>query len=121
MADFIRLSRINKLVKSQQFRSVFRSSRRSGDGAFLVIARKNSNNVARLGMSLPKKHVNQAVQRNRIKRVIRESFGSAQALLKGLDVVVVVLKGTDNNFDNKSLRSKLEQHWKKVSACKKSC
>ena len=112
--------RTNKLIRPQQFQQVFKSQCRSGDKAILVLARKNSKNIARLGMAVPKKHLPKANDRNRIKRIIRESFRTTQALLTGLDVVVV-LKGTEKTSDNRLFRQTLEKHWKKVLVCKDSC
>lgn len=44
----------------------------------------------RLGIVVAKRNVKLAVKRNKLKRMIRESFRLQQQLLMGLDVVVVV-------------------------------
>lgn len=45
---------------------------------------------ARLGLAIPKKHIKKAVDRNRLKRLVRESFRINQENLGSFDVVVLV-------------------------------
>jgi ribonuclease P protein component len=66
-------------------------------------------------MVVPKRHVSRAVARNRVKRVIRESFRGHQALLAGLDVVVMARSGTAAH-GNQHLRESLRQHWRRAAA-----
>ncbi len=49
----------------------------------------DSTQPARLGLAVAKKVSLKAHERNRLKRLIRESFRQNQAILKGLDLVVV--------------------------------
>jgi ribonuclease P protein component len=60
----------------------------------LVIS-ENNLGYPRLGLSLSKKNIRHAVNRNRLKRVARETFRLKQAELDALDIVVVVYKGAD--------------------------
>lgn len=62
---------------------------------FLILAIKSQVPQARLGIVVGKRNVKLAVDRNKLKRVIREFFRHEQELLAGMDVVVVVKK----NFD----------------------
>ena len=68
---------------------------------------------ARLGLAVAKKHVRRAVDRNRIKRLLRESFRHHQQQLKGLDLVVLVKPGI-HKADNAALLQSLEKHWKRL-------
>ena len=52
----------------------------------------NSHPQARLGIVVAKRNVRLAVARNRIKRLVRETFRHQQQRLNGLDIVVVVKK-----------------------------
>jgi ribonuclease P protein component len=45
---------------------------------------------ARLGLAIPKKNIKKAVDRNKLKRFVRESFRTNQQNLGGFDVVVLV-------------------------------
>ena len=62
---------------------------------------------------MAKKHLRRATSRNRIKRLIRESFRHHQQELRGLDIVVLVKPGLDA-VDNRTLLDALERHWKRL-------
>ena len=74
----------------------------------------NSKSHARLGMAVPKRQLKRAVDRNRIKRLIRESFRKHQAQLQGLDVVVLVRHGIVK-LDNETVFRALDKHWDLLS------
>ena len=106
-----------RLTKSSGFKRVFKTETRSEDNNFLVLARKNGQDYAKLGLAISKRNVKTAVGRNRIKRVIRESFRKNQDKVTGLDVVVVSRKKTGASSNNELIDS-LESHWKKISSAK---
>jgi ribonuclease P protein component len=54
----------------------------------MVIARPNGLEHARLGLAVGVKAAGNAVNRNRIKRLVRESFRHRQPALPALDLVV---------------------------------
>jgi len=103
-----------RLSKPSQFRIVFDSNRRSADSLFLVIAAENGLDHARLGLAVSKRNARAAVSRNRVKRIIRESFRKSRAQLAGLDVVVVSQKRTAAADRDKLLNS-LNKHWEAIS------
>jgi ribonuclease P protein component len=74
---------------------------------------------ARLGLTVSKKHVRKSVNRNRIKRMARESFRHRQSELFGLDVLVITYKGLEM-LSNKQIRLSLEDHWHRLIQCKDS-
>jgi ribonuclease P protein component len=102
----------NRLKRPEEFKRVFSSTRRSSDNTFLFLAKSNNFDLARLGLAVPKKHIHSAVERNRLKRIIRESFRKKQEKLKGNDIVVVVRNKPDIN--QKNIESILARHWDKV-------
>ena len=61
----------------------------------------------------PKKNISKAVERNKIKRLIRESFRLRKERLKGKDIVVFVKK----QFDIKQVKIEqmLANHWDKIA------
>jgi ribonuclease P protein component len=67
----------------------------------------------RLGLAIAKKRVKLAVQRNRIKRVVRESFRLNQDNLPPIDMVVMVKSGIDK-LDNHKINQQLEKIWRKI-------
>ena len=54
----------------------------------MVIARPNGLGLARLGLAVGVKSAGNAVNRNRIKRVVREAFRRAKQELPPVDIVV---------------------------------
>jgi ribonuclease P protein component len=102
-----------RLSKPSQFRIVFDSNRRSADSLFLVIAAENGLDHARLGLAVSKRNVRAAVSRNRVKRIIRESFRKNREKLAGLDIVVVSQKRTAAADRNRLLYS-LNKHWETI-------
>ena len=107
----------NRIVRPEDYRQAFKSSCRSADDKFLVIAKKNDLNRARLGLAISKKNISKSANRNKIKRAIRESFRHHKNTLKGVDVVVVVHK-KHNIINNKTVNESLSAHWKHISQCK---
>ncbi len=65
-------------------------------------------------MAIAKKKAKRAVDRNRIKRVARESFRHQQDNLAGLDVVVMN-KPCAANASAKDLRSSIDSIWAEIS------
>lgn len=82
------LPRERRLTDKPQFDAVHRSGIRASDSLFMVIARPNGLDRPRLGLAVGVKAAGNAVSRNRIKRLVRESFRGRQAELTGLDIVV---------------------------------
>lgn len=80
-----------------------------------MLYRPSGRAEARLGLAVAKKHLRRAVARNRIKRLIRESFRHHRQALAGLDLVVLVKPGIDA-ADNRSLHASLARHWKRLQA-----
>lgn len=81
---------------------------------FVVFHVMNMSGLARLGLALSKKHLPKAHDRNRIKRLLRESFRCQS--LPTIDVVFLArnkLVATDNQTINKELSFL----WKKLTDC----
>lgn len=100
-----------RLLLSADYSRVFAQAWKSGDGCFTVLGRYNGGREARLGLAIAKKNLRLAVERNRVKRIIRESFRHNQDLLEGLDIVVLV-KPTIRNRSNDTLFQSLDTHWR---------
>jgi len=73
----------------------------------------NAAGGARLGLAVSRKVSKHAVQRNRIKRVIRESFRRHRALLGATDYVVVAKQDAAAQGSAK-LRAQLDAMWRKA-------
>jgi ribonuclease P protein component len=81
-----------------------------------VLCRSNDEEVSRLGLAISKKNCRRATARNRIKRIIRESFRQQQAALAGLDIVVINQPAAQN-ASNRQVFDSLESHWQR---CRKA-
>ena len=84
-----RFSKDSRLLDAAAFGRVFEKATRSRDKWFTVLCRRNEIEIARLGLAISKKQCKKASERNRLKRIIRESFRQHQAELEGLDIVVM--------------------------------
>ena len=76
------------------------------------MSRNNNLAYARLGLAISKKQCKKAVARNRLKRIIRESFRQNQAALGGLDIVVMNRAGAAD-AETKVLQDSLDNHWQR--------
>ena len=107
-------SRELRLLTPGNFQQVFEQPLRAGSPQLTILARPNALEHPRLGLAIPKKHLKLAVDRNRIKRVIRENFRQKQHQLPALDFVVIA-KGGIGKLDNAALNQLTNKLWKKVS------
>lgn len=91
------------------------------DPYFTVLARPNAEPLARLGLAIAKKCARRAVDRNRLKRLVRESFRLERSGLPGLDLVVLCRRDAVT-ADNLQLRASLTRHWARIrkQLCAKS-
>jgi ribonuclease P protein component len=93
-----------RLRDSSAFRAAFERKKPASDDLMIVYATRNSLQNARLGISIGKKKVPAATDRNRVKRLIREAFRLSKAELPiGVDFVVVP-RGSSLSFEQ-ALRS----------------
>ena len=109
----MKFSRQSRLLKPVEFRLVFKDPIRSDDNYFRILARTNSKNLNRLGMAVSKKACARAVDRNRIKRIIRECFRNHVAGREesgALDFVVMP-KHAAVGESNAMLDNSLINHW----------
>ena len=106
--------RHNRLLSGRDFKAVFRdNSNRLSDQNWTLLVRQNTSSYARLGMAISKRVLSRAVDRNRIKRIIRESFRHQQQGLSGLDIVVMC-KGDVKKLAKMELLNSLNGLWMQV-------
>ena len=83
--------RNNRLNSSADFDRVFKETDFKVSNRFLLLlARTNQVNQSRLGLIVGKKKIGHAVDRNHVKRRLRESFRLRQVELVDLDIVALV-------------------------------
>ncbi|MEI7035226.1 ribonuclease P protein component [Fulvimonas yonginensis] len=83
------LPRDARLRRAGDFAALRHASGRLGGRCFSVRYRPNGLGHARLGLAVSKRVSKRAVERNRIKRLVRESFRRVRAELPPIDLVVM--------------------------------
>ncbi|MEW6184273.1 MAG: ribonuclease P protein component, partial [Thermodesulfobacteriota bacterium] len=84
-----------RVLKRSDFLRRCPNDRKRSSPHFLVIIKPNNLNITRLGLTVGKK-AGGAVQRNRIKRLLREFFRrSRENLPASRDIIIIALKGPD--------------------------
>ena len=102
------------MLDAAAFGRVFKKANRSRDKLFTVLCRDNDAEIARLGLAISKKNCRAATARNRIKRIIRESFREHQVILSGLDIVVINQPAARNS-NNQQIFDSLHGHWQRCA------
>ncbi|MFM7040224.1 MAG: ribonuclease P protein component [Planctomycetaceae bacterium] len=89
-----------RLKRSDDFQRIYDNGRRSGDAHLLLFALPNPVGMTRAGFSVSRKHGG-AVQRNRLKRLLREAFRLNRHLLPaGFDFVLIPRQREDFTLEN---------------------
>lgn len=102
-----------RLRRKAEFDAAYARGRRFGNGLFAVTASSNDKHGARLGMAVAVRIAGNAVERNRIRRIIRESFRLHQHALPAVDLVVSA-KPSARGAPGRELHASLAALWNKV-------
>lgn len=103
-----------RVLRKVEFEAAYRQGTRHGNAHFSLTVHPNQLPGARLGMAIAARTVGKAVTRNRLRRIIRESFRHAREGLPAVDVIVgarVAARGASPS----ELRASLDRLWNKVS------
>ena len=93
-----------RLLNASDYKAVFDNAiLKVSSQQLLMLARFNSLDNPRLGLVIAKKNIRLAVQRNRVKRAIRECLRLQQQQLDNIDIVVLARRGLDQ-LDNQALQ-----------------
>jgi ribonuclease P protein component len=84
-----RFPRTVRLTRGIEFQRVFQQGKRLHASGLNARAAANNVGYPRLGMAIAKKALRRAHERNRIRRLVRESFRQHQASLPAVDLVVM--------------------------------
>ena len=74
-----------KLRKSAEFRAVYEGGKRFDGRLMTAFVRRNDTGRHRLGITASKRVARLAVERNRMKRLLREIFRLSEATLSGVE------------------------------------
>ena len=116
VADF-RFPRGARLTRKPEFDRVFKRPRfRFRIGPLRLLAARNRMCAPRLGVVAPRRVLRRAIDRNRAKRHIRESFRYARGRLPNCDIVVVVSGHADGGtIKATQVRRAAEKLWDRLS------
>ena len=104
-----------RLLTAGDYRDVFNDvTCKVSNRHILLLARESSHQHSRVGLVFSKKNVRLAVQRNRLKRLVRESFRLHQHKLEPLDIVVLSRPGI-SELDNQTVTKQLEKLWQRLN------
>jgi ribonuclease P protein component len=106
--------RTARIVGAAEYRRVFQGSQcKSSDRWLTVLALANGLDHPRLGLAISRKAEKTAVGRNRVKRIIRDSFRHHQGQLRAWDLVVIARPGVAGQ-SNSELHAAMAKHWTRL-------
>lgn len=94
---------------------MFKQGQRSADRYFTILFQPNTLTHPRLGFAISKQRVRLAVGRNRLRRLVRESFRRHAAGLPHVDLVVLARDAT-KSAANGELVTSLDKHWSRIES-----
>lgn len=98
----------NRLLYKKDFEVVYRYGDFFSFGNVLLKVNKNQTDQTRVGFSIGIKFSKKAVERNRVKRQLRDIiYKSLRKMQKGFDVVVMIKKGERKPLNSQSLEKDL--------------
>jgi ribonuclease P protein component len=88
-----------RLIKTKDFKRVYKDGRSYKAGFVILRILPNSASTNRVGFSISAKSIKRAYRRNRIKRLFREAYRkNKRSLKKGFDIVFVVRRDFKEGF-----------------------
>ncbi|MDP2166613.1 MAG: ribonuclease P protein component [Hydrogenophaga sp.] len=109
-----RFPRTHRLLRPAEFKTVFDSTAiKVGEQHFLLLTRPNGLDHARLGLVIAKKKVRLSVDRNQIKRHVRDSFRLNQHELPAVDMIFMARQELAT-VPAEVLRQALKNAWRRL-------
>lgn len=103
-----------RLLTAGDYRRVFDTAAFKVHGkGLMALASPNDLGHPRLGLIFSKKNVRRAVDRNRLKRLARDSIRLRQHRLPPVDIVLLARRGV-HELDNATVHRQLHGMWKRL-------
>lgn len=113
MTEF-RYPRRLRLLTGRDFQSVFDDVQlKVPDQPILILSRPNDLGHPRLGFVISKKNIRKAVKRNRVRRIIRESFRLNQHNLPSVDMIIMARQGL-GELENDEVHKLMKKCWSRL-------
>src|SRR5579859_5950322 len=112
------LPREARLRRAGDFAALRQASGRISGRCFSVRYRVNDTGHARLGLAISKRVSKRAVDRNRIKRLVRESFRRVRHTLPPVDLMVMAREQACT-LPGETLLAELDVLWRKLPPLKR--
>ncbi len=113
MTEF-RFPRQLRLLTGRDFQNVFDDVQlKVPDQPILILSRPNNLGHARLGFVISKKNVRHAVKRNRVRRIIRESFRQNQHELPAVDMIILARQGL-GEMEKQDVHKLMRKCWSRL-------
>jgi ribonuclease P protein component len=103
-----------RLLKRAQFLELSKKGQKIHTGFFIVVVLEGKAQNNRIGITASKK-IGNAVKRNRIKRLIRESFRLRRENLSGNKDINIIVRKTLTTLSNKQIIEKLDKLFTKIA------
>ncbi len=103
------LKKENRLKKQKDFENVFQNGKSFKEGGLYFKIKENNLGFPRFGFVVSKKNFPKAIERNKIKRILREAI-KKEELKKNIDVIIVVNPERDIDNLKNDLKKFLEKN-----------
>ncbi len=104
----------HRLLNAGDYQRVFnQTAYKISDHYLLILASISQEDQSRLGLVVSKRNVRLAINRNRVKRLVRESFRHQSQFPISVDLIVLAHRGI-GDLTNTNLHRLLERQWQKL-------
>lgn len=111
--------RNRRLTDKASFTRVLGSRQRDSVGRVALQVAANEGTGARLGISVAKRHVKRSVDRNRVKRMMREAFRTHPIKRLNIDLFISIrvrLASSKRNHERSALRAEISALLEKAAS-----
>ena len=108
-----RFSRQSRVLATHDFQEIRQQGDRIRHYPFYAYTKKDNIQKARIGIVISKKQIRFAVNRNRVRRHVKEWFRLNQCVLPCCDIVLIVTAGA-NDLNGDELRRCLDKLQQKL-------